>query len=64
MYIYIYIYAQGTRTFMCPSATQSYVIINFLAQEKSLPPAGIELGTFGLQRPESATLATAPTRHI
>ena len=38
--------------FYVPAETQSYVI-NFLAQGKSLPPAGIELGTFGfgLQRP-------------
>ena len=27
--------------------------LNFLAQGMSLPPAGIELGTFGLQRPGS-----------
>ena len=40
--------------------------LNFLAQGKSLPPAGIELGTFGLQRQrfESATLATAPVSRI
>ena len=39
------------------------MLLNFLAQGKSLPPAEIELSTFGLQRSESATLATAPARH-
>ena len=32
--------------FYVPAKTQSYI-----AQGKSLPPAGINLGTFGLQRP-------------
>ena len=55
--------APGTRTFMCPPRHRA-TWLNFLAQGKSLPPAGIELGTFGLQRFESATLSTAPARHI
>ena len=42
--------ALGTRTFMCPPRHRA-MWLNFLAQGKSLPPAGIELGTFGLQRP-------------
>ena len=38
--------------FYVPAETQSYVIkLSCLSQGKSLPPAGIELGTFGLQRP-------------
>ena len=41
--------APGTRTFMCPPRHRA-MLLNFLAQGKSLPPAGIELGTFGLQR--------------
>ena len=40
----------GTRTFMCPPRHR-IMWLNFLAQGKFLPPAGIELGTFGLQRP-------------
>ena len=36
--------------FYMPAETQSYVIKLF-AQGKSFPPAGIELETFGLQRP-------------
>ena len=54
--------APGTRTFMCPPRHRA-MLLNFVAQGKSLPPAGIELGTFGLQWPEPATLATAPARH-
>ena len=41
--------APGTRTFMCPPRHRA-MWLNFLAQGKSLPPAGIELETFGLQR--------------
>ena len=41
--------APGTRTFMCPRHRAMW--LNFLAQGKYLPPAEIELGTFGLQRP-------------
>ena len=51
---------------LCAPPRHIAMQLNFLAQGKSLPPAGIELGTFGLQRQrfESATLATAPARHI
>ena len=38
-----------TCTFMCPPRHRA-MWLNFLAQGKSLPPVGIELGTFGLQR--------------
>ena len=50
---------------LCAPPRHRAMWLNFLAQGKSLPPAGIELGTFGLQRQrsESATLATAPARH-
>ena len=50
---------------LCARPRHRAMCLNFLAQGKSLPPAGIELGTFGLQRQrsESATLATAPARH-
>ena len=50
---------------LCAPPRHRAMWLNFLAQGKSLPPAGIELGTFGLQRQrfESAALATAPARH-
>ena len=52
-----------TRTFMCPPRHRA-MWLNFLAQGKSLPPAGIEFGIFGLQRSRvSHVIHCARLRH-
>ena len=60
-YFYVQWLRQGP-VLLCACQDTQLCDYNFLAQGKSLPPEGIELGTFELQQPESATLATAPAR--
>ena len=57
------LYTHKGPVLLCAPPRHRAMWLNFLAQGKSLPPSGIELGTFGLQqRSESVTLATAPAR--
>ena len=60
------LYTHKGLVLLCAPPRHRAMWLNFLAQGKSLQPAGIELGTFGLQRQrfESATLATTPARQM
>ena len=55
------LYTHKSPVLLCaPPLHRSSYVIKLSCSRKVLVACGIELGTFGLQRSESATLATAP----